>query len=136
MHPESLWDYAQEQERAGEADRDRSRRRSISRHRSSGHWLTLLRVARTIPQPFTLNDISVAVWRAHPEFFGMKGYAFPDNHKVHYILYGTRGLIAKGIIRRVREGLFCVPDEVDVEKLAKGVAEETGPSASGDTDRG
>jgi hypothetical protein len=136
MHPESLWDYAREQERANEADRDRSRRRSISRHRSSGHWLTLLRVARTIPQPFTLNDISVAVWRAHPEFFGMKGYAYPDNHKVHYILYGTRGLIAKGIIRRVREGLFCVPDEVDVEKLAKGVAEETGPSASGDTDRG
>jgi hypothetical protein len=124
MHPESLWDYAQEQERARDADRDRSRRRSISRHRSSGHWLTLLRVARTISQPFTLNDISVAVWRAHPEFFGMKGYPYPDNHKVHYILYGTRGLVAKGIIRRVREGLFCVPDELDVETLASGAGAE------------
>jgi hypothetical protein len=136
MHPESLWDYAQEQEHAEQADRDRSRRRSITRHRSSGHWLALLRVARTIPQPFTLNDISVAVWRQHPEFFGMKGYPYPDNHKVHYILYGTRGLIAKGIIRRVREGLFCVPDELDVEKLARGVAEETSPVAGGDTDQG
>jgi hypothetical protein len=72
--------------------------------------LTLLRVARTIPQPFTLNDISVAVWKTCPEFFGMRGYPYPDNHKVHYILYGDRGLIAKGIIERVSQGLFRVPE--------------------------
>src|SRR5262249_13151085 len=63
----------------------------------------------------TLNDISVAVWRASPDFFGMKGYPYPDNHKVHYILYGSRGLIAKGIILRVREGLFRVSDGAEVE---------------------
>jgi hypothetical protein len=77
----------------------------------------LLRVARTIRQPFTLNDVSVAVWRSCPECFCMKGYTYPDNHKVHSILYGHRGLIAKGLIRRVDEGLFRVPDDVDPEKL-------------------
>ncbi len=119
----NLWDYAAEKKpdpnAAEQDDRDRSRRRSIRRLRASGHWLTLLRVARTIPQPFTLNDISVAVWRAQPDFFGMRGYPHPDNHKVHYILYGSRGLIAKGIIRRVREGLFQLPDGLDVESLVQ-----------------
>jgi hypothetical protein len=110
-----LWDFADE---SGRGDRDRTRRGAIKRLRASGHWLTLLRVARTIAQPFTLNDISVAVWKACPEFFGMKGYPYPDNHKVHYILYGDRGLIAKGMIQRVQQGLFRVPDELDLDALA------------------
>jgi hypothetical protein len=49
----------------------------------------------------------------------MKGYPYPDNHKVHYILYGERGLIAKGMILRVHQGLFRVPDELDIEALAR-----------------
>src|SRR3954463_13736086 len=112
----NLWDLwtdeanpspeAGRQEHRAREQRDQTRRQTIKKLRAGGHWLTLLRVARTIPQPFTLNDISVAVWRACPEFFGMRGYPFPDNHKVHYILYGTRGLIAKGIIQRVQQGLF------------------------------
>ena len=118
----SLWEYAEESQSHEEyrerADKGRSRRETFKKLRASGHWLTLLRVARTIPQPFTLNDISVAVWKACPQFFGMKGYPYPDNHKVHYILYGTRGLIAKGIVRRVRQGLFRLPDDLDVEALS------------------
>src|SRR4051812_31405640 len=110
-----------------EADKSRSRREAIKKLRASGHWLTLLRVARTIPQPFTLNDISVAVWRACPEFFGMKGYPYPDNHKVHYILYGDRGLIAKGLILRVSQGLFRVPDGLDLDKLACPAEDEADP---------
>jgi hypothetical protein len=109
----TLWDYLESgdnQEYFAKADKEQSRRRAVQRLRASGHWQTLLRVAGTLPQPFTLNDISVAVWRACPEFFGMRGYPYPDNHKVHYILYGNRGLIAKGLIRRVREGLFAVPE--------------------------
>ena len=112
----TLWDYLEEggkDEYDERADRERSRRQTFKRLRASGHWLTLLRVARTMPQPFTLNDVSVAVWQAHPEIFGMKGYPYPDNHKVHYILYGTRGLIAKGIIQRVRQGIFRVADGAD-----------------------
>ncbi len=121
MSERTLWDFLDEgggrDDYLESCDRDEARRRTIKRLRASGHWLTLLRVARLIPQPFTLNDISVAVWRACPEFFGMKGYPYPDNHKVHYILYGSRGLIARGIIQRVREGLFRVADGVDAEAL-------------------
>jgi hypothetical protein len=123
MTQRSLWDYAEQRpeeqqdakEESERADRERSRRQTFKRLRASGHWLTLLRVARSIPQPFTLNDISVAVWKACPEFFGMRGYPYPDNHKVHYILYGTRGLIAKGIVHRVRQGLFRIPDDLDLD---------------------
>jgi hypothetical protein len=121
MSQQSLWDFLDQggsrEEYLESAGKDDSRRRAIKRLRASGHWLTLLRVARAIPQPFTLNDISVAVWRACPEFFGMKGYPYPDNHKVHYILYGRRGLIARGIIQRVREGLFRVAQDIDPEAL-------------------
>src|SRR5580658_4544772 len=117
----TLWDLIEKtgrrEEAAQQADMERSRRQTFKKLRASGHWLTLLRVARTISQPFTLNDISVAVWKACPDFFGMKGYPYPDNHKVHYILYGDRGLIAKGLMRRVSQGLFRVPEDVDPEKL-------------------
>ncbi len=120
---QNLWDYAEERARqeqyVEQADKEAARRGAIKRLRASGHWLTLLRVARTIPQPFTLNDISVAVWKDCPEFFGMKGYPYPDNHKVHYILYGDRGLIAKGMIQRVQQGLFRVPEELDLEELSR-----------------
>jgi hypothetical protein len=118
-HERTFWDQldAGDSKKAvrDKAARDDSRHQTLKRLRGSGHWLTLLRVARGIPQPFTLNDISVAVWKACPEFFGMKGYSYPDNHKVHFILYGQRGLIAKGLIRRVQQGLFRVPEDIDPE---------------------
>jgi hypothetical protein len=68
----------------------------------------------------------VAVWRDCPDFFGMKGYPYPDNHKVHYILYGSRGLIARGVIRRVREGLFCVAEGIDPDAILAGAGPEEG----------
>jgi hypothetical protein len=117
-----LWDFAHDaggSESPDQDDKERSRRQTLKRLRASGHWLTLLRVARTIAQPFTLNDISVAVWQACPDFFGMKGYPYPDNHKVHYILYGERGLIAKGMILRVQQGLFRVCEELDLDLLER-----------------
>ncbi len=130
----TLWEYLEQgrskEEYREQADRQRVRRETIKRLRAGGHWLTLLRVARTIPQPFTLNDVSVAVWKADPEFFGMKGYPYPDNHKVHYILYGTRGLIAKGLVQRVRQGLFRIPDGIDPEKRMA----ETSESCKGETE--
>jgi hypothetical protein len=122
MGEPTLWDYLEPRPRREPAPEraapEAVRKQTIKRLRASGHWLTLLRVARTIPQPFTLNDISVAVWRACPEFFGMKGYPYPDNHKVHYILYGDRGLIAKGLIRRVSQGVFRLPDDLDLAAFA------------------
>jgi hypothetical protein len=122
--PKDLWDYLQRGDSKeaflDQATKDETRRKALKRHRASGHWLTLLRVARTLPQPFTLNDISVAVWKACPEFFGMKGYPYPDNHKVHYILYGDRGLIAKGLMQRVQQGLFRIPAELNLDELVFG----------------
>ena len=116
---QTLWDFieagASKEEAQQRADKDRSRRKTLKQLRAGGHWLTLLRVARAMPQPFTLNDVSVAVWKACPDFFGMKGYPYPDNHKVHYILYGERGLIAMGLIRRVRQGLFEVAGDPDTQ---------------------
>ncbi len=124
----TLWEYREEdvtvQEEKERVERDVSRRRTIKRLRASGNWLLLLRVAHTIPQPFTLNDISIALWRTHPDVFGMKGHPYPDNHKVHYILYGTRGLVAQGLIRRVRQGLFRVPEGVEVAQLETGAADK------------
>jgi hypothetical protein len=126
--PQDLWDYAAAEVSApGPAEKDQTRKKTIKRLRSSGHWLTLLRVARTIPQPFTLNDISVALWRARPDFFSMKGYPYPDNHKVHYILYGDRGLIAKGMIQRVSEGLFRLPPEGEVDEIVRADGDNPGP---------
>jgi hypothetical protein len=130
----TLWDFlddgAEREKLLEQADKAETRRRVFKGLRSSGHWLNLLRVARTIPQPFTLNDISVAVWKSCPEFFGMKGYPYPDNHKVHYILYGDRGLIAKGLIRRVEQGLFRVPEDLDLEALlASPKADDHSPNA-------
>jgi hypothetical protein len=122
----TLWEYREEdtsaQQEKERVERDQTRRRTIKRLRASGNWLLLLRVAHTIPQPFTLNDISIALWRTHPEVFGMKGHPYPDNHKVHYILYGNRGLVAQGLIRRVRQGLFRIPEGVESTQLdARGV---------------
>lgn len=121
MADKTLWDYLEparsRQDWQARQEREQARRTAFRRLRAQGHWLLLLRVARTIPQPFTLNDISVAVWKVCPEFFSMKGYPYPDNHKVHSILYGDRGLIAKGLILRVRRGLFCVPEGLDPEQL-------------------
>lgn len=125
----SLWEFLEEgrskEESLQLADKDQTRRRTIKRLRAGGHWLNLLRVARTIPQPFTLNDVSVAVWKAYPEFFGMKGYPYPDNHKIHYILYGTRGLIAKGVVERVSQGIFRIAEGIDPERLlAEGIVNQ------------
>lgn len=138
MTQQTLFDHLDEGKKREEfheqVDKESARKKAFKRLRSSGHWLTLLRVARTIPQPFTLNDISVAVWRTCPDFFGMKGYPYPDNHKVHYILYGDRGLIAKGFIQRVSQGLFRVPEHVDPEQLLLQEEEAMSPevSATGD----
>jgi hypothetical protein len=122
----SLWEYLEEGRSKTEfheqADKERARKQTFKRLGAGGHWLALLRVARTIPQPFTLNDVSVAVWKAHPEAFGMNGYAYPDNHKVHYILYGAKGLIAKGILQRVQQGLFRVAEGVDPDALLKTIS--------------
>jgi hypothetical protein len=77
---------------------------------ATGKAAVVLAVARTLQQPFRLNDLSVACHKHDPDFFGMEGYKHhPDNHKIHSFLYGRRGLIRRGHLERIAEGLFRVP---------------------------
>jgi hypothetical protein len=86
-----------------------TQRRKYQELLATGKAAVVVAVARTIKQPFMLNDLSVACWQHDPGFFGMKGYPhFPDNHKIHSFLYGKRGLIARRLIDRISEGVFQV----------------------------
>lgn len=77
---------------------------------ATGKAAVVLAVARTLTQPFRLNDLSVACHKRDSDFFGMEGYKHhPDNHKIHSFLYGRRGLIRRGHLERIDEGLFRVP---------------------------
>ncbi len=93
------------------ADMRQTRRRKYDALLATGMAAVVLEVARSLPQPFRLNDLAVACHRRDAAFFGMAGYAHhPDNHKLHSFLYGRRGLVRRGHLERVAEGLFRVPD--------------------------
>src|SRR4030095_6777737 len=79
------------------ADLRESQHRKYEAILATGKSAVVLAVARTLPQPFRLNDLSLACHRHDPGFFGMEGYKHhPDNHKIHSFLYGRRGLIRRG----------------------------------------
>jgi hypothetical protein len=115
----SLWDHVEEKkarERARDAlDRREVQVETIKRLRANSvPPMVAMKVAGTLRQPFRLNDLSVACFAVRPDLFAMQGYPqFPDNHKVHWILYGDRGLVSQGFLRRVSKGLFQVPDDLD-----------------------
>lgn len=89
---------------------EETRARKYEARLASGKAAVVMAVARGLPQPFRLNDLSVACHRHDPDYFGMDGYRHhPDNHKIHSFLYGRRGLIRRGHLERVAEGLFRVP---------------------------
>lgn len=89
---------------------DETRQRKYESRLASGKAAVVLAVARGLTQPFRLNDLSVACHRHDPDYFGMDGYPqHPDNHKIHSFLYGQRGLIRKGFLERIEEGVFRVP---------------------------
>src|SRR6476619_2712898 len=93
---------------------EEARHRKYEARLATGKAAVVLAVAKTLPQPFRLNDLSVACHRHDPDFFGMEGYKhLPDNHKIHSFLYGRRGLIRRGHLERVDEGLFQVPKPAD-----------------------
>src|SRR4051812_26076595 len=70
------------------ADMQETRQRKYEARLGTGKAAVVLAVARTLPQPFRLNDLSVASHRHDPDYFGMDGYPHhPDNHKIHTFLY-------------------------------------------------
>lgn len=90
---------------------EEARKRKYEARLATGKAAAVLAVARGLPQPFRLNDLSVACHRSDPGYFGMDGYAHhPDNHKIHSFLYGRRGLVRRGYLERVAAGVFRVPE--------------------------
>jgi hypothetical protein len=105
MHQRSLFDDSDLV-----ADLRETQHRKYEAILATGKAAVVLAVARTLRQPFRLNDLSVACHRHDPDFFGMEGYKHhPDNHKIHSFLYGRRGLIRRGHLQRIDEGLFRIP---------------------------
>lgn len=89
---------------------EETRHRKYESRLASGKAAVVLAVARGMKQPFRLNDLSIACHQYDPAYFGMEGYPHhPDNHKIHSFLYGKRGLIRKGFLERIDEGVFRVP---------------------------
>jgi hypothetical protein len=92
---------------------EETRQRKYESRLASGKAAVVLAVARSLDQPFRLNDLSVGCHRHDPEYFGMDGYPHhPDNHKIHSFLYGKRGLIRRGFLERIDEGVFRAPLEL------------------------
>src|SRR6187399_1092729 len=90
---------------------EETRHRKYEARLATGKAAIVLAVAKTLKQPFRLNDLSVACHKHDPDYFGMEGYSHhPDNHKIHSFLYGKRGLIRRGFLERIEEGVFKVPE--------------------------
>jgi hypothetical protein len=64
----------------------------------------VLEAARLLRQPFSLSELVVLCWQQAPALFSLDGYEeYPDPQPVRCVLYGRRGLVARGEL--VRAGL-------------------------------
>ncbi len=87
-------------------------RAAICRQRppvAGGSEALVLLAASSFPGFFTFTDLVVACHARFPEHFALSGRSdLPDSRAVHCRLYGRRGLLTRGQLRR---------DEDDPEKL-------------------
>lgn len=72
----------------------------------------LLEVAGCLEQPFELHRLVLEAWRRWPSVFGLPGATreSASDNKVKTLLYGSRGLIAGGRLRKVGKNLFAVAE--------------------------
>lgn len=70
----------------------------------------LLEAARCLPERFSLTVLVLMAWAHFPKLFGLKGAEelHPSDNKVRYLLYGGKGLIARGLISKCEGGLMRV----------------------------
>jgi hypothetical protein len=61
----------------------------------------VLKAAAALPESFTLSDLVVQSWKLDPEHVGLTGYPYPDSRKVATVLYGAKGLIERGQLRKL-----------------------------------
>lgn len=86
---------------------------SVAERERQGLAFKLYAVAQQLPGPFSLEDLAVAAWRAHPNDFGLFGYAafHPDSSKVRLNLWGRTGLITTRKLYRTADGRYAVKDD-------------------------
>jgi len=69
----------------------------------------IYRVAKVLPQPFTMAQLVLACWQSNPKKFGLDGFPeHPDTHKVFPSLCGQRGLVARGLLVKLAPKLYKV----------------------------
>lgn len=70
----------------------------------------LLHAAAELKAPFTKSDLVVRVWQKYPVSFGLAGHqdCYPDAHKVSTYLYGSHGLVLRGLLQPVDAGMYLV----------------------------
>lgn len=57
------------------------------------------------------NRLVVDTWQRWPEVYSISGYNLPDSAKVRAKLCGPEGLIGRGYVRRIEEGLYCLTED-------------------------
>lgn len=73
--------------------------------------MVLLAAASLEAKTFTLETLTVQAWVQWPnEVFGLKGYEsdFPNPNLVSATLCGKRGLVARGLMKRIAPRVYCV----------------------------
>ncbi len=70
----------------------------------------LLSVAAKLSQPFTINQLVVAAFKENPALFALRGFEkYLDNNKVLSVLSGHGGMLKKGLLEKVRPGVYKLP---------------------------
>ncbi len=70
----------------------------------------LLDAARCLPERFGLSALVLMAWWTFPELFGLPGAegTHPSDNRVRCLLFGGKGLIARGLIEKCEGGLYRV----------------------------
>jgi hypothetical protein len=70
-------------------------------------WEIILRAARSLPEVFSLSALVVAAWKLSPSRLGLPGMEshYPSDRRVVAMLLGSKGMVAKGLLERVEEGV-------------------------------
>ena len=65
--------------------------------------MMVLRIAKTLSQPFTLTQLVLACWKSDPKQFGLPGAEdqSASDRKVYVPFCGERGLIRLNLLRKV-----------------------------------
>lgn len=60
----------------------------------------VMRAARAMSGPFTVEDLTVAAWKLDREKLGLSGYRdlYPDHNRVASTVWGKKGLVGKGLL--------------------------------------